>query len=146
MEEIEEKAILTFRAGLNCSQAVAAAFAEKLGYDREMVLDLATGFGGGMGHMQETCGAVTGAFMVLGMYNRRIRPDNLTRKQNTYPMVQKFNARFLEIHSTTRCIDLIRCDLNTPEGKALAKENRVHETICEDCISTSVRILNDLMR
>jgi C_GCAxxG_C_C family probable redox protein len=32
-----------------------------------MALKIASGFGGGMGRLAETCGAVTGAFMVLGL-------------------------------------------------------------------------------
>ncbi len=145
MENIEENAISTFRAGLNCSQAVVAAYADKLGYDKELALSVSTGFGGGMGRLQETCGVVTGAFMVIGIYNCQLHPDNLTRKEKSYAMIQEFNAMFIEIHISNKCKDLINCDLSTVEGRALAKENRLHETICEPCLASAVRILNKLI-
>lgn len=145
MENREEQAIASFRAGLNCAQAVYAVFANKLGYDREMALSASVGFGGGMGRLQETCGVVTGAFMVIGTYNSQLHPDNLTRKEKSYEMIQEFNARFIEKHQSDQCRDLIQCDLKTAEGRAVAKANRLHETICEDCMITSIRILNDLI-
>ncbi|MFA6128918.1 MAG: C-GCAxxG-C-C family protein [Bacteroidales bacterium] len=145
MENIEKNTIDSFRNGLNCAQAVFAAFSEKLGYDKEMALRTSAGFGGGMGHLQETCGVVTGAFMVIGMYNSQLYPDNQTRKEKSYQMIQDFNSRFLEIHLSTKCMNLIDCDLNTDEGRALVKERRIHETICEGCLATSVRVLNDMI-
>ena len=48
-------------AGLNCAQSVLLAFAEELGLDPEKGLKMASSFGGGMGAMGLTCGAVTGA-------------------------------------------------------------------------------------
>jgi C_GCAxxG_C_C family probable redox protein len=145
MENIEEIAISTFRAGLNCAQAVFAAYSEKLGYDKEMALSTSAGFGGGMGRLQETCGVVTGAFMVIGVYNSQLYPDNLVRKEKSYEMIREFNARFVEEHKSNRCMDLVNCDLSIAEGRALAKEKRIHETICEGCLATSIRILNGMI-
>lgn len=65
----EEKAIEPFRAGLNCAQAVLAAYSDDLNFDKNLALNISCGFGGGMGRIQETCGAVTGSFMVLSIYN-----------------------------------------------------------------------------
>ncbi len=62
-----ENAVSRFAEGYNCSQAVLSAYAEQLGVDGETALKIAAGFGGGLGRMAETCGAVTGAFMVLGL-------------------------------------------------------------------------------
>ena len=59
-----DKALETFRDGYNCAQAVFMTFAEPLGLDRETAAKLTSGFGGGM-HIGSTCGAVTGAFMVI---------------------------------------------------------------------------------
>ena len=62
-----EQAVNNFREGSNCSQAVISVYAEQLGLSRKTALKIAQGFGGGMGRMTKTCGAVTGAFMVLGL-------------------------------------------------------------------------------
>lgn len=142
---IEERAISTFRGGLNCAQAVFSSFAEKLGYDKELALSVSAGFGGGMGRLQGTCGVVTGAFMVIGMYNSQKYAENLDRKEHSYSMIQEFNSRFMTEHETTCCKDLINCDLSTAEGRTIAKEKELHETICEVCMATSIRLLNELL-
>ncbi len=145
MTRIEEDAIASFRGGLNCSQAVVTAFAERLGFDKEMASQISAGFGGGMGRLQETCGVVTGAFMVIGIYNSQLHQDNLSRKEKSYGMIQEFDRRFTEIHNSNNCHDLINCDLRTAEGRAIAKKNRLHETICEGCMLTSIKILSEMI-
>ena len=55
-----------FMKGIDCSQVVAGEFAEELGITQEEAYKMAAGFGGGMG-IGETCGAVVGAMIVLGM-------------------------------------------------------------------------------
>ena len=67
MKNHSEKAAELFVNGCNCSQAVFGAFAEDCGIDFETALRLSSSFGGGMGRLRETCGAVTGMFMVAGL-------------------------------------------------------------------------------
>ena len=56
-----------FSEGFSCSQSVLAAFAPELGLDADAALRVSAAFGGGMGRTGGTCGAVTGALMVLGL-------------------------------------------------------------------------------
>jgi C_GCAxxG_C_C family probable redox protein len=142
---IEEKAITTFRAGLNCAQAVLTAYSDEMSFDENLALSVSCGFGGGMGRLQETCGAVTGSYMVLGVYNCKKFADNQERKEKTYAMIQKFSNKFKEINGSTDCIELIKCDLKTEEGHLYAKDNNLFERVCEKCISDSVRIVNQLI-
>ena len=60
-------ALSTFDSGFNCSQSVLTAFCNEFGLHDEPAFRIACGFGGGMGRMAKTCGAVTGAFMVIGL-------------------------------------------------------------------------------
>ena len=64
---VVDRAGSAFDEGFSCSQAVLSAFAPEHGLDRETALKVATAFGGGMGHRGDTCGAVTGAFMAIGL-------------------------------------------------------------------------------
>lgn len=141
---IEEKAIVSFRAGLNCSQAVLTAYSEMLDFDNDLALGVACGFGGGMGRLQETCGAVTGSYMVLGIHTCNKVSDNKERKEKTYSLIQEFSRRFKKLNGTTDCIDLLKCDLKTEEGNRYAKEHNLFGTVCEKCISDSVAIINQL--
>ncbi|MBN1790485.1 MAG: C_GCAxxG_C_C family protein [Bacteroidales bacterium] len=145
MNIIEQIAITDFRGGLNCSQAVLTAFADDLQLDKNLALSIACGFGGGMGRLQETCGAVTGSFMVMGVHNCRKYTDNRERKEKTYAMVQEFSRRFKSIHGTLDCIDLLHADLKTNEGKQYIKDNNLYEVVCEKCITDAIHILGDVI-
>ena len=143
--QIIERALESFRGGLNCAQAVVTAFSEELNYDKNMALSISCGFGAGMGRLQDTCGAVTGSFMVLGIVNCRKFTDNKERKEATYGMVQKFSDKFKQIHGTLDCSSLLNCDLKTEEGNRFAKENNLFGTVCEKCISDSIGILEEII-
>mgnify|MGYP001171529577 CR=1 FL=1 len=98
-----------------------------------------------MGRLQKTCGAVTGAFMVLGIYNCKKYFTNKERKEYTYAMIQEFNERFQEIHSTCDCGALLNCNLNTEEGRAFARDNNLFEKRCEAFIRDAIVIMEELM-
>jgi C_GCAxxG_C_C family probable redox protein len=144
METKSEKAINSFRSGYNCAQSVLLAFKNDLGFDENLASSISVGFGGGMGRLQEKCGAVTGAFMVIGLYSSKMHQDNLNRKNHAYPLIQQFDEKFKSIHHTTQCRELLNCDLKTEEGHAFAVENKLFQKICEKCISDSVRIVEEL--
>jgi C_GCAxxG_C_C family probable redox protein len=145
MEKKEEKAIQLFRSGLNCTQSVLTAYTDDFGFDHNSALSISCGFGAGMGRLQETCGAVTGSFMVMGIGNCKKYPDNKTRKDETYSMIQRFSNEFKSIHGTMDCKSLIKCDLRTEEGQRYLKDNNLSEIVCEKCISDSIRILEKLL-
>jgi C_GCAxxG_C_C family probable redox protein len=146
MKKREEKAIGIFRSGLNCAQAVLTAYADDLNINSDLAVNISCGFGGGMGRLQETCGAVTGSYMVLGIFNGNKYSDNKDKKEVTYSMIQKFSERFKSFNGTTDCKSLIKCDLKTEEGQRYAKENKLFDTICEKCISDSLIIIEDLIK
>ena len=55
-----------FLQGYNCAQAVAVAFCDVTGLDKEFAAKMVSAFGGGMGRLREVCGAVSGMDFVLG--------------------------------------------------------------------------------
>src|SRR4030042_5654662 len=146
MKSTRDKAIENFKSGLNCAQAVITAFSDEMKIDRSLALSMACGFGGGMGRLQETCGAVTGSYMVMGVYNCRKYTDNKERKDKTYAMVQEFSRRFKDIYGSTDCSELLKCDLKTAEGQQYLKEHNLHEAVCEKCIIDSIKIIGEIMR
>ena len=141
----QEKASQAFDSGLNCAQSVMLPFAEELQFDPKLALKISCGFGAGMGRLQKTCGAVTGSFMVIGIYNCGRYIDNQDRKEKSYAMIRSFNDRFMAIHDTTDCKNLIRCDLQTEEGQRYAKENGLFVTVCDQCVRDAVAIVDDLI-
>ena len=63
----KELAIAYHNQKYNCAQAVAMAFAEEAGIDKELLFKVCEGCGLGMGGMEGTCGAVTGAVILAGL-------------------------------------------------------------------------------
>ncbi len=142
----EEKALAAHAAGLNCAQSVVTTYAGALNFDEDLAERISTGFGGGMGRLQETCGAVTGGFMIVSIVNSQRYPDIVERKNKTYAMVQDFNRRFAAIHGTNNCRQLLGCDLNTEEGRDDYKQRNLSESVCNRCIADAVRIVDELIK
>lgn len=146
METKEVKAIAAFRSGQNCAQAILTGYSDVLKTDNDFALNISCGFGGGMGRLQETCGAVTGSYMVLGIYNGKRYSDNAEKKEVTYKMIREFSEKFILLNGTTNCRSLLKCDLRTEEGHRYAVENNLFGTTCEKCILDSLRITEELIK
>lgn len=140
-----ETALCLFRQGFSCSQALAAAFAAELGLDREVALRLAQPFGGGIARRADWCGAVTGAFLVIGLKHGRDRAEDTAARDRTYALVNEFIARFAARHGELKCRDLLGCDIGTPEGQKRAEELKLHQTKCEGYVRDAAAFLEELL-
>jgi C_GCAxxG_C_C family probable redox protein len=139
-----ENAVDLFLSGYNCAQAVVLSFADDLKFSKELAQKMAAGFGGGMGKKQETCGAVTGAIMVLGILKGEEVNNNDELKASAYGGVKELIRDFTAEFKTTQCRDLIGCDLNTPEGSAKFKDDKIMENVCAGCVKKAVEIVENL--
>jgi C_GCAxxG_C_C family probable redox protein len=128
----------------NCAQSVINAFIDELGIDRATALKLSLGFGGGMGHTGGTCGAVTAAYMVLGLKQEFDINNPKANRDKMYVMVQEFNKRFKKINGTINCTELLGYDLSTPEGAAAVKEKSLSTTICPKFVKDAVEIVEGM--
>ncbi len=139
-----EQARELFLSGYNCAQSVVLSFADDLKFSKELAQKMAAGFGGGMGKQQSTCGAVTGAIMVLGLLKGEDVNNNDELKASAYGAVKDLTRDFVAEYRSTNCKDLIGCDLNTPEGSARFKEEKIMENTCAGCVKKAVEIVEDL--
>jgi C_GCAxxG_C_C family probable redox protein len=144
--KLQDRAAGLMDVGFNCSQAVLSSYSDVLSFDKELALSVSCGFGAGMGRLQGTCGAVTGAYMVLGIYSSKKHKDNGDRKAHSYLMIQAFNKKFIEKHKTTDCEMLLNCDLKTEQGQLYFKNNNLLETVCKSCIKDAVQLINDQIK
>lgn len=139
-----ETAKYAFNHGYNCAQSVLKPFAGQLEIDVNTALKLSTGFGAGMGRLQGTCGAVTGAYMVLGLKYGQELPDD-TSKEKVIELIREFTERFKDEHKVTDCRDLLKTDLTTTPGRQVFDNNNLHDKVCNKCVSTSVTLLEEMM-
>lgn len=140
-----DMAVETLASGLNCAQSVLAAFTEDLDLERNDALRLASGFGSGMGRMAGTCGAVTGAFMVIGLKIGNISGKDKDAKDRTYALIREFAAQFAKERGSLVCRELLGCDISTQEGLNLANAKDLYRTICPKCVESSVTILEKIL-
>ncbi len=139
-----EIAVASFKAGLSCSQAVLSAFAPGLGLDRPTALRLAAAFGGGMARMGQTCGAVSGALMVIGLKHGHIAAEDKATKEKTYALVRQFVDQFRARNTSLLCRDLLGCDIGTPEGMQLFREKGLNTLVCSRLVRDAAEILERL--
>ena len=141
----EQEALDYFRDGFNCAQSVFTVFAKEKNIDESTALKIACGFGGGMGRLQATCGAVTGAYMAIGLnHGKSLDDDGNEKREKTYSLVKTFDSEFKKIFSTTSCRELMQCDLNTEAGKKFATEHNLAEKVCERCVMEAVKIVEKI--
>jgi C_GCAxxG_C_C family probable redox protein len=143
--ETVERAIAAFDEGFSCSQSVLSAFAPEMGLDRDMALRVATAFGGGMGHRGDTCGAVTGAFMAIGLKHGRLRADDEETRDLAYGLVNRFAEEFISRHGSLMCRELLGYDLSDPDAEQLAQESWPEGTPCEQLARDAVEILEKIL-
>lgn len=105
--EYASKAKKLFLDGYNCSQAVALAFNDLMKMDEKTLICLSSSFGGGMGRLREVCGAVTGAFMVLGVLYGFDKSDKRDKKGEHYERIQEFAHKFGKENGSYICRDLL---------------------------------------
>jgi C_GCAxxG_C_C family probable redox protein len=139
-----EQAVERFKSGFNCSQAVLSSYSEQYGLDCEKAFKVATGFGGGM-RMSDVCGAVTGAFMVLGLKYGNTTAEDKEAKEKTYERVIEFTNRFKARNGSVMCRDLLDCDINTPEGNKKALDKGLFANVCPKLVQDSADILEEIL-
>ena len=131
-----------FSRECNCAQSVFSAFALPHGLDEETAIKIATPFGGGMARTGETCGAVTGALMALGLARGAATPEG---KEEVYRLAREFMRHFEEKHGSLLCRELIGCDISTPEGLQHAHESGVTKSVCPQLVHDAAEIVQAML-
>ncbi len=131
-----------FEQGFNCSQSVFAACADLYGIaDESLALRLSASFGGGMGRMRMTCGAVCGMFLLAGLCNGSATPGDKEGKRQNYALVQKLAEQFKKQNGSLVCAELLgiapRPQDPMPEGRT---PEYYRKRPCVELVKQAVRI------
>ena len=79
----------------NCAQAIISTYAGLIGIDEETARNLGNAFGAGMGNMEGTCGALTGASVVLGLKTKD--------KAKARKAMRQIMTQFQQRNGATQC-------------------------------------------
>jgi C_GCAxxG_C_C family probable redox protein len=130
---------------MNCAQTVLTTFCEELGLDRSLAMRVAWAFGGGMEQSGGTCGAVTGAYMVLGLALKR-SGDYMKDRVKMHSALAEFRKRFKKLHGSLSCTELTGFDLSIPEEGMKAHDKNVFSDVCPKLVRDAAKILEDILQ
>ena len=133
MESRVKETIVRHDKGYNCAQAVACTYCDLFGYKEEDVFRMTEGFGLGMGCMSGTCGALSGAVLLVGLKNSDGQINAPKTKGKTYKLSRQLLERFQERCGSTICAELKGVTTGTP----------VHS--CADCIMDAAAIVENVL-
>lgn len=134
MESRVQKALEYQKMGYNCAQAVVCAYCDLLGMeDKQIAFRLAEAFGAGMGGMETTCGAVSGAVMLAGLKCSDGNLENPKTKRDSYELSKKIVERFRQKNSSLICKEL--------KGIETKKVLRT----CPDCVKDAAQIVEEII-
>ena len=121
METRKQIAVEKKNYGHNCAQAILCTYADLAGIDEATAIRLAAPFGAGMGNMEGTCGAITGAGLVLGLASKGPATKQMRQIMN----------KFQERNGATQC-KLLK---GVGTGKVLRE--------CSDCVADAAEFLEE---
>jgi C_GCAxxG_C_C family probable redox protein len=107
----------------NCAQAVIATYADVVGITEQQAMNLGNAFGSGMGNMEGTCGALTGAAIIVGLATG----DKLRSRK----VMTKIMTQFQERNGATQC------KLLKGVGTGLVLRS------CEGCVADASELLEN---
>lgn len=136
-----------FLKGCTCSQAVALAFADLSGTDKEVLKKLMLPFGGGVGRLRLTCGAVSGMAAVIGLLFAESENSSENKKE-IYALVQELCGKFKEEHGSMLCGELLQ-GVTMPAKSGGEAEPRTKEYYkkrpCVEIVYSAAKILEEYL-
>jgi len=126
-----------FASGSNCAQSVLTAWGPEMGLSETDCLGVAAAFGGGVARRGETCGAVVGALMTLGLALNRSGAD----KHSADDPADEFLERFKALHGALDCRELLGVDSGTAAGRIEAQEHGLYQSVCPVLVADAVRLV-----
>lgn len=134
-----------FVKGYNCAQAIAVAFCDEIGMEKEQAAMMASSFGGGMGRMREVCGAVSGMLLVAGILYGYDTPGDDVQKKAHYSRVQELAGAFREEIGNIVCREILNNPPSDPTPSPRT-EDYYRERPCARMVYTAAEILDDYIR
>ena len=128
-----EETIARHDKGFNCAQAVACTYCDLVGVDEETMFRMTEALGLGMGGMQGTCGAVSGACVLAGMKRSTGNLEAPNSKAESYKLSREITQKFWERNGSLTCKDL----KGVETGKVLRS--------CPDCIRDAAAIAEQIL-
>jgi C_GCAxxG_C_C family probable redox protein len=148
--ELAQKARDTLARSGNCAQTSFAILQEEFQLDGAQVLKALTPFPG-IALRGETCGAVIGCLMAIGLVFGRDNLDDSRAYLASLPAARRFCHRFEELHGATGCARILEAKL----GRRFDLADRVEAGeyiaaggpgVCGEIVASAVEIAAEIVR
>lgn len=143
MTENQKQALQYFSEGYSCAQAVAMAYAEKLGLTTAQAALVMGTFGGGIARLRQNCGAYT-ALMMLTASLTTCDAMDANLKAEAYPIGQIAHQAFLEKVGTINCGELLGRVAEMPVPEERSPEYYAKRP-CAKVVLAATQVYEDLL-
>lgn len=128
-----EETIMRHDKGYNCAQAVACTYCDMIGVEEELIFKMTEALGLGMGGMEGTCGAVSGACVLAGMKRSSGNLEHPDSKAESYKLSREIVKRFQNQNKSVVCKELKGVETGIPLRS------------CADCIKDAATIAEQVL-
>ena len=139
----------TLGASGNCAQTSFAVLQEEFDLDGGQILKALTPFPG-IALRGETCGAVIGSLMALGLVYGRDELDDRKGFVSSLASARRFCRRFEEVHGSTACSEILEIKLGQSFDLADRSESLEYlsaggQQTCGELVASAVEIAAELI-
>lgn len=124
-----------FASGLNCAQITAAHFADRVDKDPDELKLITAAFGGGFG-IGGTCGAITGAMVILGLVHGITNKSQADQAEIMNMKRQQFMKEFDARHPEHGCTELLDHYIDDPDTDPRP---------CPQLVADAINILEEIL-
>lgn len=148
IERAQKAKDILARSG-NCAQTSFAVLQEEFHLDGQQILKALTPFPG-IALRGETCGAVVGCLMAIGLVHGRDKLEDWKAYLASLPPSRRFCRRFEEQHGTTACATILEAKLGrrfdlADRGEALQYVAAGGPKVCGEVIASAVQIAAEII-
>ena len=119
-------ALDNYKNGCNCAQAILKIFAAELELNEDTAMKMASGLGSGM-YAGETCGAVSAAFIALGLKHGG---SDIDKRKMVFKKLKEYENEFKGKNHSLNCKEL----------------KTVYMKDCKELVKDSAKLLENLLK
>jgi C_GCAxxG_C_C family probable redox protein len=144
MNRAEKAVDLFLNQGYKCSQSVLEVFRDRYDISKETAYKISMPLAGGSGD-NGMCGAVTGAYLVLGLEYGSSDVENKETFRDIIAKNRSISNKFREKNESTYCSKLTGVDVFSEEGSEIFTNENIKEEKCSLFVSECVQLLEEII-
>ncbi len=150
LQELSQKARDLLSQCGNCAQTTFFVLQEEFGLNGQDILKALTPFPG-LALRGETCGAVTGSLMAIGLVFGRDKLDDWKGYTNSLRPARHFCTRFVDLQGSTACAEILEAAFGRSFNLADRNESADYLAAggpqkCGDLVADAVRVAAEVIK